>query len=115
MVRFRKDMRTEVKHQLRGGKGCVDFTHILENGELNSSSRLVANLKLDPGSSIGVHEHINEEEIYYVLSGKGILSENGIETEISAGDVALTKNGGSHSIENRSDTALEMLAIILLY
>jgi mannose-6-phosphate isomerase-like protein (cupin superfamily) len=115
MLKRNKDMRTEVKHQLRGGSGCVDFIHIFETGDLHAKSRLIANLKLQPGCSIGVHEHIDEEEIYYVLKGSGTLIENGKEQLISAGDAALTKSGASHSIENRGKEPLEMLAIILLY
>lgn len=115
MVRRKVDMRTEVKHQLRGGKGCVDFTHLLEAGDLVAKSRLIANIKIQPGNSIGIHEHLNEEEIFYVLKGSGILMEGNKEIDISEGDVALTISGEAHAIENRGSEPLEMLAIILLH
>jgi mannose-6-phosphate isomerase-like protein (cupin superfamily) len=115
MVRKHGDMKTEVKHQLRGGKGCVDFTHVLESGDLHAKSRLFAELSIAPGSSIGVHEHLNEEEVYYILRGSGVLLQDGAEIPLAAGDVAVTQSGGTHSIENRGAETLVMLAAILLY
>ena len=50
-------------------------------------------ITLEPGCSIGTHPHHQEEEIYYVLSGKGIVEDNGKTYEIEPGD-ALKTGGG---------------------
>ena len=70
---------------------------------------------IKPGCSIGLHQHVNEEEIYYILSGKGIAMDNGIMQEVKEGDVILTGDGASHSIENTGSEMLEVMGVILLY
>ncbi len=47
----------------------------------------VARLKIDPGGrSSPVHVELDEEEIFYVLSGSGLLWQNGKTHEIRTGD-----------------------------
>lgn len=48
------------------------------------------------GVSIGVHNHTNCEEIYYLQSGSGILTFDGVEYKMEAGDISLCKIGHSH-------------------
>ena len=36
------------------------------------------------------HEHIDEEEIYFILKGKGLVNDNGNEQEVTVGDAVLT-------------------------
>jgi len=58
------------------------------------------------GVSIGVHEHSNTEEIYYLVSGKGILTYDGIEYEMLPGDVSLCNMGHSHGFLATEDSIL---------
>ena len=53
--------------------------------------------------------HQNSEEIYVILEGKGIMSINGEEHEVAAGDIILNKPYWSHGLENNSDTDLKIL------
>jgi len=115
MIKRASEMVTELKHQMRGGNGTVEITHIFKQDELRGKARLFARITLNKGCSIGLHEHNGEEEIFYILSGKGIVNDNGSIKEVSAGDAVLTGNGASHSIENRSEEPLVMAAVILLY
>lgn len=115
MIKTANEMMTEIKQQMRGGSGSVEMTHIFKQDELKGKARLVARITLNTGCSIGFHEHAAEEEIYYIISGKGIVNDNGTEREISAGDAVLTGDRASHSIENREKTPLQFLAVILVY
>lgn len=115
MIKNSSEMIREVKEQMRGGKGSVELTHIFKQDELKGKARLVARITINPGCSIGWHEHVAEEEIFYLISGKGIFNDNGAEKEISAGDAALTGGGASHSIENRGQEPLVLLAVILVW
>lgn len=58
------------------------------------------------GVSIGVHPHTEEEEIYYLLSGKGILTFNGKAYEMLPGDISLCKPGDSHGYLAIDDTRM---------
>lgn len=115
MIRDSKEMISEVREKFRGGEGSIEITHIFKQEELNGKSRLCAKISINPGCSIGLHEHVNEEEIFYIIRGKGLAVDNGVKKEIKAGDAILTVGGTSHSVENTGDEPLEMLAVILLY
>lgn len=62
--------------------------------------------ELPAGVAIGIHEHINNEEVYYLISGKGILTYDGVEYEMLAGDISLCKDGHSHGFKAVEDCRL---------
>ena len=115
MIQKSSQMETEVRENMRGGKGKVEITHVLKQSQLTGKCRLVGKITLKPGCSIGLHPHENEEEIYYILKGKALVDDNGAMSELGEGDVILTGGGASHSVENISDETLEIFAFILLY
>jgi len=115
MIKRANEMVKEIKEQMRGGKGSVEILHIFKKEELKGKARLCAKITIDPGSSIGLHQHENEEEIFYVIQGKATINDNGDLSEVKAGDSIITGNGASHAVENTGDTPLEMIAVILLY
>ncbi len=53
---------------------------------------------LKPGSGIGLHEQ-KEDEIYYVLSGKGVMTLDGKPVDVTPGTAVLTRTGSSHSLK----------------
>lgn len=63
---------------------------------------------LKPGSSIGYHLQ-KEDEIYYVISGNGIMKMNEKTFAVKTGDAILTRPGSSHSIEPNADNDLVIL------
>ena len=66
---------------------------------------------LKPGSGIGLHEQ-KEDEIYYVLSGRGSMTLDGKRVEITPGTAVLTRTGSSHSLKQVGD---EDLVIMINY
>ena len=58
------------------------------------------------GVSIGVHEHVDTEEIYYLLSGEGTLIYDGVEYEMTPGDVSLCNMNHSHGFIAKTDCVL---------
>jgi mannose-6-phosphate isomerase-like protein (cupin superfamily) len=63
---------------------------------------------LKPGSGIGLHEQ-KEDEIYYVLSGRGVMTLDGKTVEITPGTAVLTRPGSSHSLKQTGDEDLVIL------
>lgn len=53
---------------------------------------------LKPGSAIGYHMQ-KEDEIYYVLSGRGEMTMDGKKFEVGPGDAILTRPGASHALK----------------
>jgi mannose-6-phosphate isomerase-like protein (cupin superfamily) len=66
---------------------------------------------LKPGSGIGYHEQ-REDEIYYVLSGRGMMTLDGKEVEVGPGTAILTRTGSSHGLKVLGN---EDLVIIINY
>lgn len=115
MIKKANEMVTDLKHQMRGGNGTVEMTHIFKQDELTGKARLFAKITLNPGCSIGLHNHEAEEEIYYIIKGKAIVNDNGNISEVTAGDAVLTGNGAFHYIENKEEEPIVMIAVILLF
>jgi mannose-6-phosphate isomerase-like protein (cupin superfamily) len=114
MVIQRKNMKTEVKEKMRGGEGHAELIHLV-NCENEKNIRLLAELTLQPGCSIGSHSHETETEYFIILSGSGMVNDNGTEMPVQAGDVIITGNGASHSISNTSAVPLVFHAAIVTY
>ena len=116
MIRKEGTFSTEIREKMRGGTGSVKIETLWAPGtELKSKTRLCARMTLLPGSSIGYHDHVNEEEVYVVVSGTGIVVEDGQRFPVAAGDTILTGNGAGHSIEATDSGPLVILATIMLY
>ena len=116
MIKRTESMVGEIRERMRGGAGQVTVTPILLPGEYRGKARLLARITLNPGCSIGYHQHLNEEEIFYILSGEAVLADNEENNGqiLRPGDASITLNGQSHSIRNAGGEPLELLALILL-
>ena len=66
---------------------------------------------LPPGCSVRPHYHRDLEEIYYVVSGNGIMTVGEKSREVSAGDAVYIPKGHCHSLKN---TGAESIRLILV-
>ena len=107
-------MRTETREKMRGGAGSVSITNLVSPDEL-PHGRLLADLEIPPGAGIGEHEHGAETEYYIIHGGRALVVDNGVEREVSEGDVVVTGGGAKHSIRNASDKPLRLIALIITH
>jgi mannose-6-phosphate isomerase-like protein (cupin superfamily) len=114
MIIARKDMKREQKEKMRDGEGVASFTHLVDC-ENEKNIRLLSEINLLPGASIGYHQHNNETEYFLIVSGNGMVNDNGTEKPVSAGDAIVTGNGASHSIKNTGKELLVLHAVIVTY
>jgi len=61
-----------------------------------------------PGSGVGHHVQ-KEDEIYYVLSGRGTMTLDGKTVDITPGTAVLTRPGSSHSLKQAGTEDLVVL------
>ena len=115
MIRKAADMRLQVREDMRGGGGTVALTHLFEKDEFRANTRLCSRLTLPPGAGIGTHEHLEEDEVFIILKGSGLLDDGQTESRVTAGDAILTGNGEAHAIRNDGEEPLELIAIIMCY
>jgi mannose-6-phosphate isomerase-like protein (cupin superfamily) len=107
-------MEIEKKEKMRGGDGFVTLTYFVPR-DTEKNVRLIAELSLEPGASIGYHKHDNETEYFIFLSGTGLVNDNGTELAVNAGDVVVTGNGASHDVKNTGSVPLVLHAIVVTH
>ena len=113
MFHLKNDMNHEIKSNLRGGVGDLDFCHLFSGAELGGRADLFAVVTLQPGQSIGTHPHTTNGEAYVVLTGSLTVIEDGVSRVLNPGDAEFCADGHTHSIENHTDEPATFLALIM--
>lgn len=63
---------------------------------------------LHKGAGIGTHPH-DKDEVYYVISGRGLYLYDGKAVEVGPGHAILVRPGSTHGIQQRGDEDLVLL------
>ena len=113
MIVKRSQLKKELREKMRGGKGTIAITHYCDESSINNC-RLLGEIVIPVGGSIGEHQHVNETEFYIIHSGKGEVNSDGVISSVEPGDVVITGNGASHSISNSGNSDLVLSAIIIV-
>lgn len=113
MTNRKNEMKSEIRTSLRGGNGDVELLHLFGAEDLSGKAKMCARLTLAPGCSIGEHAHSEDGELYIIISGKGMVNDNGTMHEVLPGDAVWTADGEYHSITNHTDENLELYAIVI--
>lgn len=107
-------METVRVENMHGGEGHVFVKRILGEKELNGKCGLYAEVTIEPGCSLGYHEHHNESETYYILKGQGDYNDDGTIRPVKAGDMTFTPDGHGHGLANTGEEDLVFMALIIL-
>jgi glyoxylate utilization-related uncharacterized protein len=111
-LKKRADMLREPLENCHDGIGALDWIVVLDHNDLKGRGlNFIHDDILPPGVSIGHHKHTGDEEYYYILSGKGVMTLDGERFEVTAGDITAVYPGGMHGLEN---TGAEDLRIIVI-
>lgn len=98
--------------QCHGGEGVLDCTLVLGDRETKGKRlNFIHDDLLPAGASVGIHQHMNDEEYYYIVSGRGIMVLDGEKFEVKAGDIAAVFPGGSHGLENNGTDDLRVIVV----
>ncbi|OLE53605.1 MAG: hypothetical protein AUG51_12115 [Acidobacteria bacterium 13_1_20CM_3_53_8] len=66
---------------------------------------------LPVGAKVGRHYHNETEEIYYILSGRGLMTVGDETRKVEAGDAIFIPLGQKHTLENNGDKPLTLLLV----
>jgi mannose-6-phosphate isomerase-like protein (cupin superfamily) len=93
------------------GTGSVELYEIWENSDFKSNIDFFDRVVVPPGSTIGFHKHGENEEMYIVLEGKGLMKIEDDEVAVGKGDMILNPAGGRHGLINNSCENIDILVI----
>jgi mannose-6-phosphate isomerase-like protein (cupin superfamily) len=93
------------------GSGRIVFRRLLNFGDFRASVDFVDYTIIPPGSTIGRHEHVGNEEIYFIASGTPVVRINGEEARLEKGSVAVVRSGEWHELVNDTDEEVEILVV----
>jgi mannose-6-phosphate isomerase-like protein (cupin superfamily) len=89
----------------KGGGETVGYSFF---GKIPDLRLVFRKRALKPGSGIGYHEQ-KEDEIYYVLSGRGVMTIDGKSFDVTPGTAVLTRPGSSHGLKQAGPDDLVIL------
>ena len=113
MVHFVSQQSRREKEGAQNGNGIVKFRDIFTPEELGERANMCSVITLDPGCSVGVHAHVDNGEVYCILDGEAVVTEDGAEYTLHPGDAEFCADGHTHGIENRTGETVTFLAVIL--
>ena len=80
---------------------------------LYGHGKMFSHIVVNPGCSIGYHDHQHETEFYYILRGEAVFNDDGTEVPVHPGDICATGFGQHHALENRGKEPVELIALIV--
>lgn len=100
---------------LGGGVGLNHglFAYTRTDATANMVIKEIGWMTLEPGSSIGMHKHENNEDVYVITKGTGtFVNSKGEEIAVGPGDITIARAGDSHALKNTGKETLEFIGII---
>jgi len=125
----------EVPDESFSKANVIEMKWLLQR-ELGGSVVFFHEVTIPPGTVEGTHQHIGSEEVYYIVSGKGVaymaagddpatdgyakvkrqiyglFETDCVELPVGPGYVIFTKSGGMHGIKNDSNEPLKFVAFL---
>jgi Mannose-6-phosphate isomerase len=112
MIKRKSEIEIQIVENKGNIQGIIEKHVILTPEQMSNKALMFAMIELPSGSKIKEHEHFPDAEIYYLLEGEAVVTDNDKTEVLHAGDVVFTGNGDRHSIENRSGIAVKFMAVI---
>jgi mannose-6-phosphate isomerase-like protein (cupin superfamily) len=86
----------------------ADYRQVFETSRLN-----MTHVRIHPGETVPAHTHLDEDQVYYVATGRGVVTLDGVPTEVSAGDGVLIPIGTEHAFTNTGDEPLDYVFFVV--
>jgi mannose-6-phosphate isomerase-like protein (cupin superfamily) len=115
MIFSAKDSVENVRQKAQGGEGEIRGRHPFSPDKRPEGTvfKMIGEMTLAAGASIGFHVHKEDEEIYIINRGRGLYTRrDGQAAEVGPGDVTLTRKGEGHGLANIGPEPLFFTAVI---
>ncbi|MBW4722184.1 cupin domain-containing protein [Saccharothrix obliqua] len=98
-------------HEMHGGERVARWKCLVRRNNMFGPWEAVECSSLPPGAASGVHLHSRTEQFDYVVSGRGVMTIDGVDHPVAAGDLVTTCLGTRHGIRNTGADDLVWLVI----
>lgn len=106
-----REIKGTVRDREHGGTGVLTFRRLLTSTDFASAIDFVDYTSIPPGSTIGLHRHDGNEELYLIVSGTPVVRVETTVRRLQKGDVAVVRSGESHELENDTQHDVEMFVV----
>ncbi|MDR0540323.1 MAG: cupin domain-containing protein [Spirochaetaceae bacterium] len=113
---FKKDsLETWNREKVAGGEGVLAGKFSFTRNDANPDwvIREIGWMTLEPGASIGLHSHTDNDDAYIIVSGTGEFTDSEGKTVAVAGrDITIAHPGQKHGLKNTGSEPLIFLDIV---
>jgi mannose-6-phosphate isomerase-like protein (cupin superfamily) len=93
------------------GKSGSELRPLMDRTTAPITQCSLAEETLQPGASVTPHHHRELEEIYYLLSGEGLMTVGAEQRKVLAGDAVYIPKGERHTLENTGSEPLRLIVV----
>ena len=111
------DFLKQDKEKLGGGTGTIHAAYAFPRTTATAEQAIkeIAWLTIPAGSSIGLHQHANNEDAYIIVKGYGVFTDTlGKSTPVGPGDVTIARPGNKHGLANTGKEDLVILDVVAM-
>ena len=91
-------------------KGRIGWRTLFSADATQTNSLTAGVAEVEPGGWLGLHRH-SPAEIYYVIEGRGIVTVDGVEHEVSPGSAVFIPADAEHSVRNDGSATLRFVYV----
>lgn len=95
-----------VAYETKDGSAIRELMH---PGTHASRAQSLAEAVVHPGQRTALHRHLQTEELYHILEGRGRMTLGDAEFEVAPGDTICIRPGTAHCIVNAGASPLRLL------
>lgn len=104
-----------IQKKCHEGEGSIIFREVFSDKDFKSPIEFLHETSIKPNSTIGYHKHSGNEEVYYILQGKGLMTVDSEDRIVSPGDAVVTSSGSSHGLKNIGNSNLNIIVFEAKY
>lgn len=94
-----------------GGVGTLEFRRLMVAEEFSSAIEFVDYTLIPPGSTIGLHQHSGNEELYLIVSGVAVVTVEQEKRQLTRGSIGIVRSGQSHELKNDGESPVAMFVV----
>lgn len=94
-----------------GGIGPIVFRRLMEASEFSTNIDFLDLTIVPAGSTIGRHEHVGNDELYFIVAGEPLVRVDDVERRLRRSDVCVVRSGGHHELINDTQDDVEIFVV----